>query len=101
MGGEIKAVEIIVDGRGIISCTDQPEIKVRFDLVGTQDFNDGLPGQTFCYGDLQFECDPNGREASNLLSWPSLILTGAGIQTDIHLNTLHTFTVLGAIRETN
>ncbi len=99
MRSEMRIVRRITDELGVISDCDRLIIGVRFDLIETQDFDEGVPVRTFSYGNLQFHRDPKPDLVSRLLSLNSVNLTGAGVQTAIRLQTLNSFTVVSEIRE--
>ena len=96
---EMKTVRKITDELGVISDHDRLVISVQFDLIETQDFDEGVPVRSFSYGNLQFHRDPKPELVSRLLSLRSVNLTGAGVQTAIHLHSLNSFTVVSAIHE--
>jgi hypothetical protein len=99
MRSEMKITRKIANEFGVLSDQDRMVVEVWFDLIETQDFDEGLPTRAFSYGNLQFKREPMPDVAQRLLSMRSLHLTGAGIQVGIRLQSLDSFTVVTAIRE--
>ena len=99
MHSEMKVIRHIKKELGVLSDHNRMIVEVWFDLIETQDFDEGVPSRAFSYGNLQFKREPKPEIAKRLLSMQSLHLTGAGIQTAIRLHTLDSFTVVSAIRE--
>jgi hypothetical protein len=101
MSNEMRTNRVMLDEPGRISDGFTLNIKVRFDLIETQDFMEGKPGLKFVYGNLRYEgklVPP--RLNSCVLCGTRVSLRGAGIQTAIRLINLNAFTVMSAISET-
>ncbi len=99
MRSEMKITRKIANESGVLSDHDRLVVDVWFDLIETQDFDEGVPSRAFSYGNLQFKREPIPAVAKRLLSLRSLHLTGAGIQAAVRLQSLDSFTVVSVIRE--
>jgi hypothetical protein len=96
---EMKTTRVIVNQEGRISDGAGLDVPVRFDLIGTQDFEDGVPGVEFSFGDLRFGDEARHRIASLAISRKPLILVGGGVQATIVLNGPDAFTAMSAVLE--
>jgi hypothetical protein len=86
------------DTSGTLSGPNGLEVDVRFDLMELEDLIDGNPGPKFSYGILRFPEPLSAALERILLSASRLILTGDGIQFNLCLYQLTSFTVLSASR---
>jgi hypothetical protein len=78
---------------GVIMDSSGSKINVQFDLTETQDFVDGLPDLEYAFGNLRFPEEAKLLLSLLALSCTRLVLEGSGIQAEIALNSLNTFTV--------
>jgi hypothetical protein len=99
MERQMKATRTITNQQGVFLHSNGSRIKVHFDLTETQDFVDGLPDLQFAYGNLRFAEKEKLLFSLLVLSHTLVVLEGGGIRAGITLNSLDTFTVMGAIRE--
>ena len=84
---------------GVIMDSSGSKINVQFDLTETQDFVDGLPDLEYAFGNLRFAEEAKLLLSLLALSCTRLVLEGSGIQAEIALNSLNTFTVTGDTTE--
>ncbi len=99
MCSEVRVNKEIADQPGLLSCPESLDLEVRFDLMETQDFSDGVAGGKFSYGNLRFVHPLTAPVAALLMSHTRLALKGGGIQTTVCFNQLDAFTVVSAIQE--
>lgn len=95
----VRSKRVLVNEKGRISGCEGLDIMVRFDLVETQDFIDGIPSLIFSYGNFRYEDKHTSQVVSRLLCGALLNLKGCGIDTVISLNGPYTFTVMNALSE--
>ena len=93
----MRTNRVLVDEPGRISVCGGVDIKVRFDLVETQDFVNGHPSLKFSFGNLRYK--PRHAQNITLLvrSCTLVTLRGGGIQTTVFLNSEDSFAVIGAV----
>jgi len=97
MCNEVRVTREILNANGILSSPRFSDIQVRFDLIETQDFVDGIAGGKFSYGNLRFVDKPAAPVREFLMSHTRLVLKGGGIQTTVCFNELNAFTVVSEI----
>lgn len=89
----------IINEAGALSGHGGLKLDVYFDLIEMEDIVDGAPCRKFSYGNLRFRDRLESSVVSLFLSKSRLMLTGGGIQTEVRLYSLNSFTVVGAIRK--
>jgi hypothetical protein len=99
MQREMKTLRTIANQAGTISDRLRLTVKVRFDLIETQDFVDGVPDLEFSYGNLRFSDESEPQVLPLIRCRNHLTLQGGGIQTTIRLNGPTAFTVTSSITE--
>jgi len=100
MCGEMMTKRVLVNETGIISDCHGWNIKVRFDLVETQDLVDGVPSPEFSFGNLRYKNRHASQVKLRVGSRAQLYLDGAGLHSTVVLNSPNAYTVIGAIMET-
>jgi hypothetical protein len=90
----VRSKKVFENEIGRISGCNGLDIKVRFDLVETQDFVDGVPSLIFRYGNFRYAEEHISQVHSNLLCGALLKLRGRGIEVSISLNNPDKFTVI-------
>lgn len=93
------ATRVIANEEGILMDSSGSTISVQFDLTETQDFVDGFPDLKFAFGNLRFTEQARLLVSLLVLSGNRLVLEGGGIQAEVALNSLNTFTVTSDITE--
>jgi hypothetical protein len=96
---EMRTTRRIENESGTISDSFGLKIPVRFDLIETQDFIEGIPVGNFTYGNLRMEKDRAAKVASLVMYRARLLLTGGGIQASVRLFEFGAFTVMSPIME--
>ncbi len=89
----------IFDIQGTITSPDGLTVAVRFDLIELEDVIDGQPGPKFSYGVLHFQQPLEPEIESRLLSATRLSLDGGGIQANLCLYKLNSFTLADTIKD--
>jgi hypothetical protein len=89
----------IIDEAGTLSGPDGLRLSVLFDLIEMEDIDSTTHGRKFSYGNLRFRDRLESSVVSLFLSKSRLTLTGGGIQAQVRLYSLSSFTVTGAILE--
>lgn len=98
-GSETRTNLQIMNAEGTITCPSSFKLDVNFNLIELQDYNNGVAGRKYSYGNLRFRDHLESSVALLFLSRTRLVLTGGGIQAAVSLYGLNSFTVVGAIRE--
>jgi hypothetical protein len=101
MCSEMMTKRVLVNEAGTISDCHGWNIKVRFDLVETQDVVDGVPSPEFSFGNLRYKDIHAPQVMLRVRSRAELTLDGAGLHSTFVLNSPDAFTVMGAILETS
>lgn len=97
MSRETKEVRRISNQKGTITDKAGLAVKVRFSLIQTQDFVDGIPTLRNAEGNLEFE---NRADAWKMTSAPeSKTLKGGGIEAQVLVLSEHSFSVTGPIKD--
>ena len=96
----MRTLRTVANQAGTISDCLDLKVKVRFDLIETQDFVDGVPDLEFSYGNLRFTDELDPQISSLIRSHTRLTLQGGGIQATIRLNGPGAFTVTSPITQT-
>ena len=98
---ESKTTLQIINEAGTISWPGGGSISIYFNLIEIQDFNSGVPGRKYSYGNLRFRDHLESSVVLLFLSRTKLTLAGGGIETAVCLYGLNSFTVMGPIRRTH
>ena len=99
MNNETRVTMRLANEAGTVSNSEGLNLQVSFDLIELQVLVGGVADRIYCYGCLRFRNRLEPSIMSLLRSQSRLTLTGDGIQTDLCLHGLNSFSVMGTIRE--
>jgi hypothetical protein len=87
----------IINATGTLSSPDGLKLDILFDLIEMEDIDGDTTGRKFSYGNLRFRDRLESSIVALFLSKTRLTLAGGGIEADVRLYSLNSFTVTGAI----
>ena len=101
MSKQTRINQQLYDIPGTLSIPNGIQIQVHFGLIELEDLIDGFPGPKFSYGVLRFHEPLELALESLLLAATRLTITGGGLQFNLSLYGLRSFTVLNPIQRLN
>jgi hypothetical protein len=101
MSKQTRINQQLYDIPGTLFIPNGIQIKVNFGLIELEDLIDGFPGPKFSYGVLRFHDPLEPALESLLLAAGRLTIVGGGLQFDLSLYGLRSFTVINPIQRLN